>query len=72
MPEGGVHVAALLKACEVTSISFAAVVVMLGAACVRLLAVVWPSSTSTGVVLSTPENVWMPPTAPVLVLIVHV
>jgi hypothetical protein len=42
--------------CVVTSSLLAAVVVTLGVAWVKALAVTWPFSTSMGVVVSTPEN----------------
>lgn len=64
MPEAGVHVAVLAKAYAVTRISLAAVVVMLGAECDRLLAVFTPFWTSTGVVVLTPLNDRMPPAEP--------
>jgi hypothetical protein len=57
MPVGGVQVAALANACDVTIISFAPVVVTLFVADVRLLGVLRPDSTSIGVIVSTPENV---------------
>ena len=71
IPAGGVHVADDENACDVTIMSFAAVVVTLGAACVRLLAVAAPFSTSTGFATSTPEKDCMPPAEPVDVLNVH-
>ena len=72
MAVGGVHVAELANACEVTSIALATVVVTLAVACVRPLGVFWPASTSMGLTVSTPEKVWMPPAAPVDVSNVHV
>jgi hypothetical protein len=68
MPVGGVQVAAEAKECEVTIIVLATVVVTSGVAWVRPLAVFCPSSTSIGVVVSTPVNVWIPPAEPVEVL----
>ena len=72
MPAGEVHVAELAKACDVTIIASATVVVTLDVACERPLAVLPPVSTSIGVTLSTPMKVWIPPTAPVFAEIVHV
>jgi hypothetical protein len=72
MPVGGVQVAALENACDVTIIAFATVVVTLVVAEVRPLGVLCPASTSIGVLVSTPENVWMPPAAPADVENVHV
>jgi hypothetical protein len=49
----------------VTSIVAGTVVVTLGAGCERLGSLTWPPCTSMGVVVSTPENATIPPTAPV-------
>jgi hypothetical protein len=72
IPPGGVHVAELANACDVTSIALATVVVTLGAACERPLTVLTPASMSIGATVSTPMNDWIPPTAPVFAEIVHV
>jgi hypothetical protein len=72
MPAGDVQVAELPNAYDVTSIALDTVVVTLGDECDRPLAVLAPASTSMGVTLSTPMNVWMPPAAPVFAEIVHV
>src|SRR5260221_12282276 len=69
MPPGGVQVLEVAKVCAVTSIVSATVVVMLGVACVKPLAVTWPFSTSIGVVVSKLEKDWMAPGAKVGALI---
>jgi hypothetical protein len=62
IPLGGVQLFEDAKACEVTTIALASVVVTLGVACVVLEAVVWPFSMSIGLAVSTPEKAWIPPT----------
>jgi len=58
-------VSALAIPWEVTTMVLITVVVTLGVECDSDEGVVWPFSTSMGVVVSTPTNVWMPPAAPV-------
>src|SRR3990172_442298 len=62
MPAGGVQVRDDANVCALTTIVFATVVVTLGVACDVPLAVACPFCTSIGVVVSTPEKLWIPPT----------
>ena len=64
IPAGGVHVAALANACDVTIITPLTDGVMLGAVCCSELAVARPLDWSIGLIVLTPVNDWMPPTAP--------
>jgi hypothetical protein len=57
MPAGEVQVAHEEKLCAVTIIVLATVVLMLGVAWLKLLAVFWPASASIGFPVSTPANV---------------
>jgi hypothetical protein len=63
IPLGAVQVREEAKVCEVTTMVPGIERLMLGVACVLALAVVCPSSASTGPLVSTPEKLWIPPTA---------
>src|SRR5688500_11464224 len=63
MPEGGFQLAAEEKVCEVTSMVFATVVLTLGVGWLSECDVVRPFSTLIGLAASTPEKLWIPPTA---------